>query len=298
MWNQNSKNARTPTPLIAAAAVGAACLWLGTARPVAADGFGFSTGDPDGKLAAGSRPGTSGKIEIESADDFVTTQETLIQGASFTGLLTGGATTTNVGQVTVEIYRVFPLDSTNPPSGSVPTRVNSPSDNAFDSRDALSNTLTFNTTVLSSLFSTNNSILNGINKLPNQTTGGEGPTRGQEVRFDATFATPFDLPTGHYFFVPQVEVTQPDGEFMWLSAPKPIVSPGTPFAPDLQSWIRDANLDPDWLRMGTDIIGGQPAPTFNMSFSLNEEVVPEPASLALFGTGMVMLAMRRRRRPS
>src|SRR5262249_19793047 len=51
----------------------------------------------------------------------------------------------------------------------------------------------------------------------------------------------------------------------WLSAPgnNPPV-----FTGDLQAWIRNANLDPNWLRIGTDIIGGAPPPTFNMAFSL------------------------------
>jgi hypothetical protein len=44
-----------------------------------------------------------------------------------------------------------------------------------------------------------------------------------------------------------------------LSAPGP-----TP--PDLQSWIRNDNLAPDWLRIGTDITGTGP---FNASFSLS-----------------------------
>lgn len=81
------------------------------------------------------------------------------------------------------------------------------------------------------------------------------------------FNPPIDLPADHYFFVPQVQVT--GGEFMWLSSVRPIVAPGTPFAPDLQAWIRNANLDPDWLRVGTDIVGGAPPPTFNMAFSLD-----------------------------
>ena len=76
--------------------------------------------------------------------------------------------------------------------------------------------------------------------------------------------------------------------FLWLSARKPIVPPGTPFAPDLQSWIRDANLDPDWLRIGTDIVGGTPAPTFNAAFSLSGIVTPEPSSLALLGVGAIL----------
>ena len=79
---------------------------------------------------------------------------------------------------------------------------------------------------------------------------------GQEVEFTVNFKTPIDLPPDHYFFIPQVDVN--GGEFFWLSAPKPIVAPGTPFPPgftDLQSWTRDQNLDPDWLRIGTDIVG-------------------------------------------
>ncbi|HEY7296018.1 MAG TPA: Ig domain-containing protein, partial [Dehalococcoidia bacterium] len=62
------------------------------------------------------------------------------------------------------------------------------------------------------------------------------------------------------------------GNFYWLSAAKPIVPPGTPFPigeTDLPAWIRNSGLEPDWLRVGTDIVGGGPAPTFNGAFSLN-----------------------------
>ena len=64
------------------------------------------------------------------------------------------------------------------------------------------------------------------------------------------------------------------GDFLYLSAPRPIVAPGTPFMGDLQAWIRNSDLEPDWLRIGTDIIAGTPAPTFNMTFSLTGETVP------------------------
>ena len=67
---------------------------------------------------------------------------------------------------------------------------------------------------------------------------------------------PFSLPAGHYFFVPQVDLPGANDNFFWLSVPRPIVPPGTPFPPgftDLQAWIRNANLDPDWLREGADI---------------------------------------------
>lgn len=55
---------------------------------------------------------------------------------------------------------------------------------------------------------------------------------------------------------------------------------------------RDAMLDPDWLRIGTDIVGGTTPPTFNMAFTLNG-TVPEPATMALMGLGLAA-AMRRR----
>jgi len=107
------------------------------------------------------------------------------------------------------------------------------------------------------------------------------------------FTTPFSLPAGHYFFIPQVELTGSDN-FFWLSSERPIVS-GTPFVPDLQSWIRNGNLDPDWSRIGTDIVGGSPAPTFNGSFSLTGTVPDTGSTAALFGSGVVALIWLKRR---
>jgi hypothetical protein len=255
--------------------------------PAAADPFFFSTGDTDGKIATATRPESAGKFEIESADDFGLTSQTLIQGATFTGLLTGGSTVANIGQVVVEIYQVFPNGSdVGRTSGApvfstpqVPTRVNSPSDVALDSRDSSSNSLSFTVSNLGN-FTANNSVRpGGIHPMPGQTTGGNGSVSGLEVQFSVNFTTPFDLLAGHYFFVPQVEDTDPAGDFFWLSAPRPIVPPGTPFPAgftDLQSWTRDAMLDPDWLRVGQDIVGGNPFPTFNATFSLTGVSVPGP----------------------
>ena len=273
------------------------------ALPAAAEiPFSFSTGDLDGFIGTASRPDTAFGSEIESADDFILTQSTSIAGATFTGLLTGSLPLSSIGEVVVEIYRVFPKDSdvgrtSGPPTFStsqVPTRVNSPSDVALDERDSTSG-LTFSTTDLGAFVTGNSVQPGGIHSIPGQTTGGNGALTGQAVEFNVTFTTPFALPADHYFFVPQVEMTNGDGAFFWLSAPKPIVAPGTPFAPDLQSWTRDAALDPDWLRVGTDIVG---AGAFNATFSLSGSVIPEPSTwaMALIGfAGLGFAGWRRAR---
>jgi hypothetical protein len=265
------------------------------AAPAVGGPFVFGTGDPDGKIATASRPDSQGKIEIESADDFILANPTTITSATFTGLIPSGA---NVNDVVVEIYRVFPKDSDTVRTPNVPTRTNSPSDIAFDSRDFADGKLSFTTSILSADFTAANSVLNGINPKPNQQTDGEGPVTGQEVLFSVNFIMPFGLGPDHYFFIPQVELD--NGDFLWLSAPKPIVGGTGPFAPDLQSWIRNANLDPDWLRVGTDIVGPPPqggaAPTFNAAFSLAGEV-PEPATLLLLAFGLVVLWWGLRRKP-
>jgi hypothetical protein len=63
----------------------------------------------------------------------------------------------------------------------------------------------------------------------------------------------------------------------------------------LQAWIRNANLDPDWLREGADVVGGT---TFNEAFSVNG-VLPDSGSTALLfasATG-ALVYLRRRFRP-
>jgi hypothetical protein len=246
---------------------GALTLLLAASR-VSAASFSFSTGEPDGKIATLSRPASDGKMQTETADDFVTTQSIVLNQATFTGLLSAGSSPADLSGVEVEIYHVFPFDSVFPPSGNVPNRTNSPSDVEIESatRDSANGSLTFSTTVVSANFMATNSVVNGINKHPNERTNGEGPVTGTEVTITVRFNPPISLPANHYFFRPEVRLS--NGNFLWLSAPRPIVAPGIPFAPDFQTWIRNDALAPDWLRIGTDITGKGP---FNAAFSLSGE---------------------------
>ena len=236
--------------------------------------FSFTTGNPDGLLGAASRRASPGKLETETADDFILQQTTVINRATIVGLVPSGTQPQNVKEVEIEVYHVFPLDSAFPPSGKVPSRVNSPADVEIDSatRAGNSGTLTFSTSVLNASFSVANTVVNNL-KLPTVPPGGEGPATGEEVEITITFTSPIILPAGHYFFRPEALLTS--GDFLYLSAPRPIVPPGNPFVGDLQAWIRNSNLAPDWLRIGTDIIGGATPPTFNMTFALTGETVPE-----------------------
>ena len=230
----------------------------------------FSSGNPDGLVGTLSVPAAGTQVQTETADDFVLAENTIIEQATFTGLIPTGAALSDITRVEIEFYNVFPLDSTNPPSGMVPTRDNSPADVEIDeaTSDSADGTLMFTSSLVNGSFSVANTVVSGINKSPNQLTGGEGPVTGQEVTITVTFNPAISLPPGHYFFRPEVQVT--NGNFLWLSTPHPVVAPGTPFTPDLQTWIRNDNLAPDWLRVGTDIIGG--TTVFNAAFTLSGDL--------------------------
>jgi hypothetical protein len=255
----------------------------------------FSTGSPDGKVATLSRPAGPGGLETETADDFVLGQAANVTNATFFGLLPTGASLSSVTGIDIELYHVFPVDSVNPPDGRVVSRVNSPSDNEFAAFDSAGGSLSFSAKILNPSFTAANSVVDGIFAKPNQFTGGEGAVTGQEVEFDITFLTPFFVnATDHDFFRPEVELS--DGNFLWLSAPRPIVSPGTALqfpggTTDLQTWIRNDGpgaLAPDWERIGTDVTGQGP---FNAAFSLSGTPVPEPPDMVLAGTGLCALAL-------
>lgn len=264
------------------------CISLLPVLPAFGNSFSYTTGAPDGKIGIASQPAgpNDGNVENETGDDFILSQSTNLTSATFTGLVPAGYSVSNLD---VEVYHVFPADSTNPPNGQVPTRVNSPADVELLDRSTGAGTLTFTATVLNPNFTAANSILNGIHPIPNQKTGGEGPITGEEVLFTVNFTNPIDLPADHYFFVPQVGLAS--GNFFWLSAPFPNTI--DPINPDLQVWTRNSGLDPNWLRAGTDIVGGT---KFNASFSLTGTPTPEPGSLLLLGSGLLGVASGIRKR--
>jgi PEP-CTERM motif-containing protein len=274
-----------------------ACARLAAGTPIVV----FSNLAVTNGMGAASRPDSPGITEIEAADDFLVNNGVRVTELKFIGLLTGGIGSFDPSTMNLEIYRVFPNDSQNPPDGRVPTRVNSPSDVAFAERGFNATDITSVTvTQLAASFTALNSVKNGIHPLPNVQTNGEGPVTGAEVMFDVVLKAPIVLPADHYFFVPQIGTNSPDTSFFWLSASRPIAGAGTtPFAPDLQAWIRNGNIDPDWLRIGTDIVGGNPAPTFNLAFEVDGDLAtPEPGSLLLAGTGLALLGRRLRRKKS
>ena len=255
-------------PLLNPASILAICLSLSALLSLppraSASSFSFSTEAPDGLIGTLSRPASAGLVQTETADDFVLNECVLINQATFTGLLPLGAPLSSIDRVEVEIYHVFPVDSDTNRTPAVVTRTNSPSDVEIDdaTRDTLDSSLSANATVVNPIFSVLNSVVNNINKSPNQFTGGEGPVTGTEVTITVTFDPPILLPADHYFFRPEAGLSS--GNFLWLSAPKPVNPPL--FVGDLQSWIRNDNLAPDWSRIGTDITHEGP---FNASFSLS-----------------------------
>jgi len=108
----------------------------------------------------------------------------------------------------------------------------------------------------------------GIHPKPGQTTGGNGAITGQEVAFNIVFSHALLPPSDHYFFMPQVTLT-------------------------------DDALDPDWLRVGSDIVGGSTPTTFNQAFSLEgTAALPQPESwtMLLAGLAGVSAFARRMRR--
>jgi hypothetical protein len=100
---------------ITMASVAALSVGLLIDMPAVADPFVFSTGNPDTLLGALSQPASPGKIETETADDFVLTEATVISRATIHGLIIpSGVAVSSITQVEIETYHVFPRTRTPP----------------------------------------------------------------------------------------------------------------------------------------------------------------------------------------
>src|SRR5438270_3834465 len=86
--------------------------------------FNYNNDFPNGLIGTASRPASTGKIEIESADDFLLNSNASITSGTFTGLIPANAV---IQDVRVENYRVFPNESNSIRTPNVVTRANSPS---------------------------------------------------------------------------------------------------------------------------------------------------------------------------
>ena len=268
-----SKPVMSQVRAIVAALALTACI----AAPSWADTFVFETGNPTNQLGAVSRRSSPGKAETETADDFPLQEPTVITGAKIFGLIPLGTPVENIRDVEVEVYQIFSDKNSDVGRTSgfpdfktpvSPTRVNSPADVEIDTatRAKTEGTLTISTRVLNASFLVGATVLDGISVGARSA----GQFAGEEVEITITFTNPIVLLPGQYFFRPEVLLSD-GGDFRYLSGPRPI--PGGPaLSPDRQAWIRNSNIAPDWLRIGTDIIG---AGAFNMAFSLNGETVPD-----------------------
>src|SRR5712692_3268109 len=210
----------------------------GFAHPALAAPLFFSTGNPDGLIGTLSRPASGATIQTETADDFILSQPTRINSATFTGLIPTGTPVSSITQVEIEFYHVFPADSdvgrtSGPPTFStsqVPTRVNSPGDVEIGAatRDSAAGSLSFIASLISPSFSVANTVVNGIHPSPSQFTGGEGPTTGEEVLISVTFTVPIDLPADHYFFRPEVLLSSGTVKVTLIKTSSPVVGPSPP----------------------------------------------------------------------
>src|SRR4029453_3529626 len=103
------------------------------------------------------------KLETQTGDDFIITETTSIRRATITGLIPLGTPLSSIHNVEIEVCRVFPKDSIDPPSRNVPSRKHPPGERGVDSatRDGSLGTITFSTGVLSQSFSVLNTVVTG-----------------------------------------------------------------------------------------------------------------------------------------
>jgi hypothetical protein len=233
----------------------------------------FDTGAPDGSVAAqsGARLGFT-YTGFSTADDFILLNDSFVSGGTFTGLITPPIAFTDIVNVTIGIYSVSPTDAfgnPNPsPGGLLATRASASGQITYTRESSDVDTAT--------------------RTVPTATR--PIPFFGGGLTIDFAFPDPILLPAGHYFFSPQVVVTNvvpgpPEpGSFYWLSAPWPVGDPATDYS---ASFRGNGDIGPPfWIPLSYALQDGP----YNTSFSLRGEATPEPASAWLILASLAAIA--------
>ena len=205
--------------------------------------YSFSTGDPDGKMATASSPGQRGSSRSRRPTISFSRQRPRSPARPSPASSPG---TRSVSNVPVEIYRVFPTIRTRAaPAGRQRSRL--PRRRPARIRHRMSHLAADAATGGLQVRDNRHGILHRAQlgaagwhqSQTGQFTGGNGPVTGEENDFSMSFTNDLLLPANHYFFVPQVGHGS-DGNFLWLSAPRPIAG-----GLGHSRWVyRPAELDP------------------------------------------------------
>ena len=213
-------------------------VWLAT--PTWADPFS-QHGTPDGLLGALSQPASTGHLETETTNNFLLTDTDAHRSGDHHQVDPVGncpgeySATSRSRSITSSRGLGRPLGERALHSQLTRGCRDRHHHARWEPRNAR-----FQHSLLDEL-SVLNTVMDGINRAPTNVTDGEGPASGTVVQITITFIP--DRPAGgitHYFFHQEVQVA--GGDFLYLSAPKPIVAPGTPVTGDFQAWIRNSDL--------------------------------------------------------
>ena len=228
---------------------------LALATPAFAGDFFFTTGNADGLLGALSRSDSPGKVETETADDFVLTQTTIISGATIVGLV--NAAVANITNVEVEVYNRFrwtrSVSSVGATCSRASTRRRTSKSMPPRAMEAWERSVLPQRQLSANFHRTEH---RGKRHQPESEPAGPAArvaTSGAEVE-DHHHVHQADPSARRSLFL------SPGGVGGGWRFPVAVGAAGRSWRParrsrsDLQAWIRNARLAPDWVRIGTDVI--------------------------------------------
>ena len=219
--------------------------WMWLATPAWADPFVFSTGTPDGLLGALSQPAGSGTSRPRPPTTSSLSETTSIAQATITGLIPAG---TPAGEH--QQRRGRGLSRLSQGLGRSPLGAGARAgqlarrrrDRQRHARCERGNARVRGRSLVDASSSVLNTVVDGINPVPaerdpwRRSRRAARWSRSRSPSPRRSFCRRITISSA-----PRSQVT--GGDFLFLSAPKPIVAPGTPFMGDLQAWIRNSDLD-------------------------------------------------------